>query len=157
MSGASIGIIGQYLGTTSKPSGEFILKNLKKGNYQLKVTYIGYAEFTKDIDLDKNITVDVELEKISVLQDEVIISATRVAKNEPSTFTNMDKKEIGSINFGQDIPFLLSSTPALVVSSDAGNGVGYTNMRIRGSDITRINVTVNGIPLNDAESQNIFG
>ena len=156
LTGASIGIEGQYLGTTSNESGNFTLKNLKKGSYTLKVTYIGYADFVTNIELNKDISLAVTLEKRAVLQDEVIISATRAAENEPSTFTNVDKKEIGTINFGQDIPYLLNSTPSLVVSSDAGNGVGYTSLRIRGSDISRINVTVNGIPLNDAESQGVF-
>ncbi|HNW89755.1 MAG TPA: TonB-dependent receptor [Bacteroidales bacterium] len=156
LSGASIGIVGQYLGTISNSSGEFTLKNLKKGTYTLKVSYIGYADFTTNIELDNNITVNIDLEKRTVLQDEVIINATRASENEPSTYTTVDKKEISGINFGQDIPYLLSSTPSLVVSSDAGNGIGYTSLRIRGSDITRINVTVNGIPLNDAESQSVF-
>ncbi|HPB25396.1 MAG TPA: TonB-dependent receptor [Bacteroidales bacterium] len=156
LSGASVGIVGQYLGTVSNPSGEFILKNIKQGSYTLKVTYVGYSDFTKEIELDKDLSLTIELEKRTILQDEVIISATRAAENEPSTFTNVDKQEISSINFGQDLPYLLSSTPSVVVSSDAGNGIGYTSMRIRGTDISRINVTMNGVPVNDAESQSVF-
>ncbi|MBP8042893.1 MAG: carboxypeptidase-like regulatory domain-containing protein, partial [Bacteroidales bacterium] len=156
LSGASVGIVGQYLGTVSNPSGEFILKNIKQGSYTLKVTYVGYSDFTKEIELDKDLSLTIDLEKRTILQDEVIISATRAAENEPSTFTNVDKQEISSVNFGQDIPYLLSSTPSVVVSSDAGNGIGYTSMRIRGTDISRINVTMNGVPVNDAESQSVF-
>lgn len=74
----------------------------------------------------------------------------------PFAKTNLDKKEIGRQNLGQDLPFLLNQTPSVVVNSDAGNGVGYTGIRIRGTDATRINVTLNGIPYNDAESQGSF-
>ncbi|HOY31650.1 MAG TPA: TonB-dependent receptor [Bacteroidales bacterium] len=156
MSGASIGIEGQYLGAVSDVSGAFILKNMKKGTYTIVVTYLGYADFRQDITLEQNTILDISLEKKAVMQDEVIISATRAGENEPATYTIVDKKHISNLNFGQDIPYLLSSTPSLVVSSDAGNGVGYTGLRIRGSDISRINVTMNGIPVNDAESQSVF-
>jgi len=74
----------------------------------------------------------------------------------PFAKTNLDKKEIARQNLGQDLPFLLNQTPSVVVNSDAGNGVGYTGIRIRGTDATRINVTLNGIPYNDAESQGTF-
>jgi iron complex outermembrane receptor protein len=74
----------------------------------------------------------------------------------PFAKTNLDKKEIARQNLGQDLPFLLNQTPSVVVNSDAGNGVGYTGIRIRGTDATRINVTLNGIPYNDAESQGTY-
>ncbi len=86
----------------------------------------------------------------------VEVRAVRAADNAPFTKTNLSKKEIGRNNTGQDIPFLLNQTPAVVANSDAGNGVGYTGIRIRGTDATRINVTLNGIPYNDAESQGTF-
>jgi iron complex outermembrane receptor protein len=74
----------------------------------------------------------------------------------PFAKTNLDKKDIARQNLGQDLPFLLNQTPSVVVNSDAGNGIGYTGIRIRGTDATRINVTLNGIPYNDAESQGSF-
>src|SRR5689334_21082272 len=70
--------------------------------------------------------------------------------------TNLDTKAIGKQNLGQDLPFLLNQTPSVIINSDAGNGVGYTGIRIRGTDASRINVTLNGIPYNDAESQGTF-
>ncbi len=88
--------------------------------------------------------------------EEVMVTATRVGEKTPVAFTNMDREEITSRNFGQDIPYLLSMTPSLVTSSDAGMGIGYTSMRIRGTDANRINVTINGIPLNDAESHSVY-
>jgi len=86
----------------------------------------------------------------------VEVRAIRAGENAPFTKTNISKKEIAKTNLGQDIPFLLNQTPAVVINSDAGNGVGYTGIRIRGSDAARINVTLNGIPYNDAESQGTF-
>ena len=86
----------------------------------------------------------------------VEVRAVRAADNAPFTKTNLSKKEISKANLGQDIPFLLNQTPSVVINSDAGNGVGYTGIRIRGTDATRINVTLNGIPYNDAESQGTF-
>ncbi len=86
----------------------------------------------------------------------VEVRAVRAADNAPVTRTNISKKEIAKMNLGQDIPFLLNQTPSVVINSDAGNGVGYTGIRIRGTDATRINVTLNGIPYNDAESQGTF-
>lgn len=91
-----------------------------------------------------------------ILLEPVEVKAIRAGENAPFTKTNLSKKEIEKVNLGQDLPFLLNQTPAVVVNSDAGNGVGYTGIRIRGTDATRINVTLNGIPYNDAESQGTF-
>ncbi|MDQ1164136.1 TonB-dependent receptor [Flavobacterium sp. SORGH_AS_0622] len=88
--------------------------------------------------------------------DEVLVSAVRVTTKTPVSFSNMDKKEIKYRNLGQDIPVLMNYLPSVVTTSDAGNGVGYTGIRVRGSDATRVNVTINGIPYNDAESQGTF-
>jgi len=88
--------------------------------------------------------------------DEVLVSAVRVTSKTPVSFSNMDKKEIKFRNLGQDIPVLMNYLPSVVTTSDAGNGVGYTGIRVRGSDATRVNVTINGIPYNDAESQGTF-
>jgi len=86
----------------------------------------------------------------------VEVRAVTAPPTAPFAKTNLDKKEIARQNLGQDLPFLLNQTPSVVVNSDAGNGVGYTGIRIRGTDATRINVTLNGIPYNDAESQGTF-
>jgi iron complex outermembrane receptor protein len=86
----------------------------------------------------------------------VEVKAVRAGEHAPVTKTNISKKEIEKQNLGQDLPFLLNQTPSVVINSDAGNGVGYTGIRIRGVDATRINVTLNGIPYNDAESQGTF-
>ncbi|MDR7369287.1 TonB-dependent receptor domain-containing protein [Flavobacterium aquidurense] len=88
--------------------------------------------------------------------DDVLVSAVRVTTKTPVTFSNLDKKDIKYRNLGQDIPILMNYLPSVITTSDAGNGMGYTGIRVRGSDATRVNVTINGIPYNDAESQGTF-
>lgn len=88
--------------------------------------------------------------------DEVVISAIRVDSKTPVTFSNLDKKDIAPRNLGQDIPMLMNYMPSVVTTSDAGAGVGYTGIRVRGSDASRVNVTLNGIPYNDSESHGTF-
>ncbi len=91
-----------------------------------------------------------------LLLEPVEVKAIRAGENSPFTKTNISKREIEKLNLGQDLPFILNQTPSVVVNSDAGNGIGYTGIRIRGSDASRINVTLNGVPFNDAESQGNF-
>lgn len=86
----------------------------------------------------------------------VEVQAIRAGEKAPFAKTDITKKDIEKNNLGQDLPFLLNQTPSVVVNSDAGNGIGYTGIRIRGTDAARINVTLNGIPYNDAESQGTF-
>jgi iron complex outermembrane receptor protein len=91
-----------------------------------------------------------------IILDEVLVSSIRVTKESPVTFSNLTKEELSSRNLGQDIPILLNFLPSVVTTSDAGAGVGYTGIRVRGSDATRVNVTINGIPYNDSESHGTF-
>ncbi|MFM9944999.1 MAG: TonB-dependent receptor [Bacteroidia bacterium] len=99
---------------------------------------------------------DIFLKPLVYDGEEVTVTATRTGILNTATFTQVTKKEIAARNFGQDLPILLQGTPSTVTTSDAGAGIGYTGIRIRGIDPTRINVTVNGVPLNDAESQGVF-
>ena len=87
---------------------------------------------------------------------EVEVVSTRATRTTPVAFTNIDKEKLQKQNLGQDLPYLLSMTPSAVTTSDAGAGIGYTTIRVRGTDGTRINVTANGIPINDAESHTVF-
>ncbi|MEN8798257.1 MAG: TonB-dependent receptor [Flavobacteriaceae bacterium] len=91
-----------------------------------------------------------------IVLDEVLVSALRATKEIPMTFSDLSKEEIGPRNLGQDIPILMNFLPGVVTTSDAGGGIGYTGIRVRGSDATRVNVTINGIPYNDSESQGTF-
>ncbi|WP_281636414.1 TonB-dependent receptor [Flavobacterium marginilacus] len=88
--------------------------------------------------------------------DEVLVSALRVTTKTPVSFSNMSKEELAARNLGQDIPVLMNYLPSVVTTSDAGNGLGYTGIRVRGSDATRVNVTINGIPYNDSESHGTY-
>ncbi|WP_194851705.1 TonB-dependent receptor [Nonlabens antarcticus] len=88
--------------------------------------------------------------------NEIVLKATRVTKDNPVTFSNVTKEDLKSRNLGQDLPILLSYLPNVVTTSDAGAGIGYTGIRVRGSDATRVNVTLNGVPYNDSESQGTF-
>jgi len=87
---------------------------------------------------------------------EVQVASTRATKKTPMAFTNMGREQLRAVNHGQDVPYLLSLTPSVTMTSDAGNGIGYTSLRVRGSDPTRINITANGIPMNDAESAGLY-
>jgi iron complex outermembrane receptor protein len=88
--------------------------------------------------------------------EEVLISSIRATTKTPISFSNVSKEQIAPRNLGQDIPILLNYLPSVVTTSDAGNGVGYTGIRVRGSDATRVNVTINGIPYNDSESHGTY-
>ncbi|MEO6894084.1 MAG: TonB-dependent receptor plug domain-containing protein, partial [Ginsengibacter sp.] len=92
----------------------------------------------------------------TLMLDNIEITSIRASDKAPFTKTNLDKEQLAKVNLGQDLPFVLNQTPSVVVNSDAGNGVGYTGIHIRGTDASRINVTLNGIPYNDAESQGTF-
>lgn len=98
---------------------------------------------------------DSDTAKVVRLQ-EVEVTATRATKSTPVAFTNISKQQIAELNHGKDIPFLLQSTPSVLTTSDAGAGVGYSSLRVRGTDATRINITTNDIPMNDAESHEIY-
>ncbi|MCR5513577.1 MAG: TonB-dependent receptor [Prevotella sp.] len=101
--------------------------------------------------------VDTQLDTLkSVELQNVQVVATRATKKTPVAFTNVNKEQLKAVNFGQDIPYLLSLTPSITMTSDAGNGIGYTSLRVRGTDPSRINITANGIPMNDAESAQLY-
>ncbi len=155
--GATVKISGTYLVTVSNDDGAFIFKNIKKGNYTIEVSLIGYESIKNEVVIsDNDLSVDIELKTSDIIADEVIITAIRADIKTPVAYTNIGKEDIDRYNTGQDIPYLLDMTPSVVVSSDAGTGIGYTSMRIRGTDMTRINVTLDGIPLNDSESHGVW-
>lgn len=156
LSGASIRLKGKAIGATTDKQGKYQLNNLKAGDYTILVSFVGYQTIEKNLTLDADQTLNFNLVPSAFLADEVIVRATRANEKSATTYKNLSKAEIQENNFGQDLPFLLNNTPGVVVTSDAGAGVGYTGIRIRGSDASRINVTVNGIPYNDSESQGIF-
>ena len=125
-------------------------------NNIIKYALLALALFSKNTIISQNLKVnDTILIKKQDLE-EVIVSAFRASKDTPMSFIEIDAKDIAPLNLGQDLPTILNFTPSVVTHSDAGNGVGYSAMHIRGSDETRVNVTLNGIPLNDSESQLVY-
>jgi iron complex outermembrane receptor protein len=154
--GATISIKNSSISTVSDAQGKYNVPNLNAGKYTLKVTYIGYHITQQNITVNADLTANISLSASTVLTDEVTVNGTRAETNSPTTYTNLTRKDIQKNNLGQDLPYLLDQTPSLVVQSDAGAGVGYTYIHIRGSDASRINVTINGVPYNDSEEQQVY-
>lgn len=142
-------------GIATNADGTFNLK-LPKGSYVFQISFLGYKSINQEVSINKDEEFTFVLKSNQTMLDEVLVSAVRVNADIPVTFSNLSKKEIAKRNLGQDIPILLNYLPSVVSSSDAGAGVGYTYMSVRGSNNERINVTVNGIPYNDAESHGTF-
>ncbi|CAM1348995.1 TonB-dependent receptor [Tenacibaculum insulae] len=153
--GATIAVKQLQKGATTDFEGNFKLK-LAKGTHVIEFSYVGFNTKIQEINVVENQQITVQLTNNSTVLDEVLVSAVRVQADAPVTHSNLSKKEISKRNLGQDIPVLLNYLPNVISSSDAGAGVGYTYMSVRGSDASRVNVTVNGIPYNDAESQGTF-
>ena len=152
--GANILIEESNLITYTDEKGKFYL-NSNSTNIDIQVSHVGYL--TKEIQFSNpNQEINIVLDDGIILKDEIKVISTRAKYNSPFAFTNISKSFIEKNNSGKDIPFLINSTPSTYSTSDAGNGIGYTGVRIRGSDATRINVTINGIPYNDSESHGVF-
>ncbi len=154
--GAAVVLEGTYKGTFTDAAGAFRLTNLKPVSVSIQVSMMGYETQSQMINPSQNATLSIKLTKTAVVVDEVIVSATRANQKSAIAYTDVTRRDLNKLNLGQDIPQLLNFTPSIVTTSDAGAGVGYTGIRIRGSDATRVNVTLNGIPYNDAESQGTF-
>jgi iron complex outermembrane receptor protein len=137
--------------------GEYRLENLPLGELRIVIEADEYQPYEASLALDeRGADMDLYLKAGVRVVEEVLITAIKATERTATAFTTLGKTEIRKANYGQDLPFLLDQTPSIVVNSDAGAGIGYTGMRIRGTDQTRINVTINGIPLNDPESHGVF-
>ena len=157
ISGAKVEILETFFKTFTDAKGEFVFTKLKTGTYNLSVTNPGFIpqiETVKIEDIDKQLTIS--LAEHFQLIEEVSVTGIRATSKTPTTYSEISKKEIEDNNFGQDLPYILNSSPSTVVTSDAGAGVGYTGIRIRGIDPSRTNVTINGIPVNDSESHGVY-
>ncbi len=154
--GASVRFNDLSFGLQTNTTGNFNFRNVKPGSYTLRISFLGYKPVEKAVNVAKDEIIDVAMQQTSLLTEEVVVMASRATARSASTYQNISKAELEKNNLGQDLPFLLDQTPSVVVTSDAGAGIGYTGIRIRGSDATRINVTINGIPYNDSESQGTY-
>ncbi|HEX8461303.1 MAG TPA: carboxypeptidase regulatory-like domain-containing protein, partial [Segetibacter sp.] len=144
--------------TATGKNGNFEFSGLKKrGIYQVIIEHVSMQKKTFDVDVTNAVTnAEIALVNNAYFLEPLEVKSLRASDRAPFAKTNLSKVEIAKSNQGQDLPFLLNQTPSVVVNSDAGNSIGYTGIRIRGSDASRINVTINGIPYNDPESQGSF-
>ncbi len=154
--GAHLSAGNKSVSAVSDADGRFTLPKIKPGNISVRASFIGYKTYTRIINILHDTTLNIQMEGAALLGDEVNIIATRAQDKYPTAHTSMSNKEINASNLGRDIPCLIQESPSTVATSDAGNGIGYSTFSIRGTDLTRINVTVNSIPLNDAESQGVW-
>lgn len=154
--GAHVYLEDTFIGTNTNSDGQFVLTGLDDKLLPLKVTFIGYDPYRVEVMPGEDTPIEVLLQRSSVLSQEIVVRATRADARTPSTRTEVSREFLQAHDTGQDLPFLLNLTPSLITSSDAGAGIGYTWMNIRGSDNSRINVTINGIPVNEAESHGVW-
>lgn len=156
ISGATIQLSELKKGVSSDENGAYSF-SLEKGEYSIQVSFVGKQAVFKKVILDKDFVFSFTLlHDLITIGEGFAVEATRATEFTPVTYQEITSKDIESINLAQDLPILLNQTVSTVTTSDAGAGVGYTGMRIRGSDATRINVTVNGVPLNDPEGHGVF-
>lgn len=156
LEGATVRVMNTNLFGVSDALGHFHLQKVQRGDQTVIVRFLGYKNLQRQVVVDHNLELELSLEEDVTITDEVIVEATRASGKTPTTYSNVNRQEIQEHNFGQDLPYLLNWSPSVLTTSDAGAGIGYTGIRIRGSDATRVNVTVNGIPYNDSESMGTY-
>lgn len=154
--GANVYIENSFYASYTDVDGEFYFRNIETTSNNIIISFIGYETDTIQLNLKSDQVLTIYLKRNEYKTEEVIVSATRAGDQNPSTKTDISAEEIAENNMGADMPYLLQQTPSVVTTSDAGAGIGYTGIRIRGIDPTGINVTVNGIPVNDSESHGVF-
>ena len=155
--GVKVEIEASFNKVFTNVEGEYIFTKLKDGEYQLLFSMTGFTPKSETVKINGSDQVlDITLTENVLLLEEMSVSAIRADSKTPTTHSELSKEEIEDQNFGQDLPYLLNMMPSTVVNSDAGAGVGYTGISIRGVDPTRTNVTVNGIPINDSESHSVY-
>ncbi len=154
--GATVILDDSLTSTYTDYNGQFLFNDVSKGKHIITVSYIGFYKNSKTVIVNKNISLNFVLSPEIYFNDEVIITAIRAGDEAPTTHSNINKEMLDKQNLGQDLPFLISQTPSVIVTSDGGSGIGYTGLRIRGTDLTGINVTLNGVPVNDPESHAVY-
>ena len=154
LTGATVYIKSESVGKTTDKNGEFVIDGLTKTRYAIEVSFIGYESTTVQALTDRELVV--KLKSKAFILDEITVNSLRATDKSAVAYSDVKKTDIEKRNLGQDIPYLLALTPSFITTSDAGTGIGYTGFRIRGTDANRTNITVNGVPLNDAESHGTF-
>lgn len=154
LQGATVFVKSESKGETTDRNGKFVIAGLSRAAYQIEVSYVGYV--TETLDARTNVDLNIVLKRAEYEISEITVTSVRANDRSAVAYSNVNKEDIEQRNMGQDIPYLLALTPGFVATSDAGTGIGYTGFRIRGTDANRTNITVNGVPLNDAESHGTF-
>ena len=156
LAGASVVIESLLTGVATDNDGRYALRGLRGSTYGVRISYTGYEPFDTVVTVTGTVIVDVMLDEALFVAEEVIVRGSRAGARTPMAHSTVRSEELRERDLTRDMPFLLSLTPSVVETSDAGTGIGYTSLRIRGTDASRINITLDGIPLNDSESQQVF-
>jgi len=152
--GATVVLQSNAKGQTTTKAGSFLFSQLAKKSYAIEVSFIGYESAVSQAKVDTEVIVKLTPKAFSM--NEITVTSLRANDRSAVAYSNVSAKEIEKRNLGQDLPYLLALTPSFVTFSDGGTGIGYTGFRVRGTDANRINITVNGVPLNDSESHSVF-
>lgn len=155
LAGATL-LLDEVRAVISNTSGRFEFADVSNGVHHIKVSFIGYETEEERLNVAGNLTRNFQMKLQSHFTDEVIVRAFRAGNKAPVAYTNLTGTKMRSSGVTEDLPYLLQLTPSLVAVSESGLGIGNTSFRIRGSDPTRTNVTINGIPLNDSEGQGVY-
>ena len=155
LEGVNVWNQGSYKGTNTNGEGKFSLY-LPSGNTELRLSYIGYQTTIIDLFIVGDTTLSLSLKPSATLCNEVIISDSRVSTTTPLTYTTLNREAIEDNNISGALPYIIEMEPSMVSTAENGTQVGNTSFRLRGTDATRINVNINGIPLNNAESQGVY-
>lgn len=155
LSGASVRILNSSFGTVTNELGEYAIQKVK-GKVVVEFSFIGYKSFTKELDSNEEVKLDVVLEQSAFVYDDVVVAATRAKEDDPFAVTTISKAEMQERQVGEALPVLLNVAPSVVSFTENGTPFGNTAFRVRGSDATRINITIDGVPVNDQESQAVF-
>ena len=145
--------------TVTNTVGQFIFDNIESGDYTLQVSFLGFETSESEVHVaSKSTTVNFKLQEKMIVAEEVVVQASRAEENSPVTFKNVDKKEISQIYVGQDAPMVIErTTPSVMSYSESGSAFSnYSYFTLRGIDMTRVNITLNGVPLNDMIDQGVF-
>ena len=155
--GATVKIKDTYTGAITNSQGEYLIRSTGQDTLTLEVSYVGFATQLRKLRLVANVENEsFQLVEGTVMAKDFVVIANKANDKTPMAVQNLDSSYLSDNNLGQDLSIVMEHATSVVSTSDAGNGVGYTAMRIRGSDATRVNVTINGIPLNNPESQGTF-
>lgn len=153
LNGAHVWLNSQLKAEITSKDGTYQFNQIRSGSYQIHVTYMGFTALDTTIVVSGNIKMEISLNRGRIIGEEVVVNATRADAITPTTFENMEKSAIKTATDARNITSVIDQAVSMVTTSDAGTGVGNVGYRLRGTDETRINVTIDGVPLNDPESQ----